>query len=567
MSWYKFIITIVLLFSFNAASSAKSSEITIAIQSFLGKDAAYQKWQSTADYLSRRIPDYSFNIVVVDAPDDALLYNMVKQKKVDYVITQPIASVELNRLYNTKIRLTKLDALGVDQLGGVIFTSVDNHAINNVEALKGNSFAASTPRRLGGWVLALDYLRTQGIDPYKDFSKISFLGSQDNIVSAVINGLADAGTVRTGVIEKMIDLGQLRKEQIKVLNSKPDFPYLLTTGTTPEWALSSLEHVDTAVSREVQAELLNYRVNGQNQWKKALDYEGVRTLIRKHRIGIYQDPGHVDFYKENYQLILIILLLIGYLLFMLKSRREAEIRDYKLKLEGLSKVSSVDQLLSEVAHELAQPITSLKIDAHMLSNMLKDQDSCQLDQIQSASDGLREKTDHCVDLILNIRQFLSKKTIIKENFNVNENVERIIRLLKNELNEHNIEVKLSLKQDLPNVNMSSVELDQVLLNLSKNAISAMGNNQKSNNTLSICTTAQYDFVEIQVSDTGSEIKDKLHLFNLFKTSKEQSEVDGLGIGLSLSRRIARSYAGELLLKSSSVEGSQFMVKIPRVTNE
>ena len=140
-------------------------------------------------------------------------------------------------------------------------------------------------------------------------------------------------------------------------------------------------------------------------------------------------------------------------------------------------------------------------------------------------------------------------------------------MLKNELDEHNIEVKLSLKQDLPNVNMSSVELDQVLLNLSKNAISAMGNNQKSNNTLSICTTAQDDFVEIQVSDTGSEIKDKLHLFNLFKTSKEQSEVDGLGIGLSLSRRIARSYAGELLLKSSSVEGSQFMVKIPRVTNE
>ncbi|MDC0920399.1 PhnD/SsuA/transferrin family substrate-binding protein [Candidatus Thioglobus sp.] len=376
MSWYKFITTIVLLFSFNATSSAKPAEITIAIQSFLGKDAVYQKWQSTADYLSRRIPNYTFNIVVVDAPDDALLYNMVEHKKVDYVITQPIASVELNRLYNTKIRLTKLDQLGIDQLGGVIFTSVDNHAINNVEALKGNSFAASTPRRLGSWVLALDYLRTQGIDPYKDFSKISFLGSQHNIVSAVINGLADAGTVRTGVIEKMIDLGQLREEQIKVLNSKPDFPYLLTTSTTPEWSLSSLEHVDAEVSREVQAELLNYRVNGQNQWKKALDYEGVRTLIRKHRIGIYKDPGYINFYKENYQLILIILLLIVYLLFMLKSRREAEIRDYKLKLEGLSKVSSVDQLLSEVAHELAQPITSLKIDAHMLSNMLKDQDSC-----------------------------------------------------------------------------------------------------------------------------------------------------------------------------------------------
>ena len=174
MSWYKFITTIVLLFSFNATSSAKPAEITIAIQSFLGKDVAYQKWQATADYLSRQIPDYSFNIIVVDAPDDALLYDMVKQKKVDYVITQPIASVELNRLYNTKINLTKVNQDDVDRLGGVIFTSSNNRSITTIEALKGNSFAASTPRRLGGWLLALDYLRDKGIEPHSDFSKVVF---------------------------------------------------------------------------------------------------------------------------------------------------------------------------------------------------------------------------------------------------------------------------------------------------------------------------------------------------------------------------------------------------------
>ena len=567
MSWYKFITTIVLLFAFNAVSSAKPTEITIAIQSFLGKDAAYQKWQATADYLSRQIPDYSFNIVVVDAPDDTLLYNMVKQKKVDYVITQPIASVELNRLYNTKINLTKVNQDNIDRLGGVIFTSINNRSITTIEALKGNSFAASTPRRLGGWLLALDYLRDKGIEPHSDFSKVVFLGSQDNIVNAVVSGLVDAGTVRTGVIEKMVDSGQLRMEQIKVLNNKQNPSYFITTKTAPEWSFSSLKHTDVAVSQKMQSALLSYHVNGQKQWKKALDYEEVRTLIRKHRIGIYQDPGHINFYKNNYQLILIILLLIAYLLFMLKSRREAEVRDYKLKLEELSKVSSVDQLLSEIAHELAQPITSLKIDAHMLDSMLKNYDSCQLDEIRSTSDGLREKTNHCVDLILNIRQFLSTKTTVKEVFNINDNVERVIRLLKNELNKHNIEVKLSLKQNLPNVNMSPVELDQVLLNLSKNAISAMADNQKSDNTLSILTTEKQGFVEITVSDTGSEIKDKLHLFDLFKTSKNQGEVEGLGIGLSLSRRIARSYAGELSLESSSIKGSQFMVKIPSVKDE
>ncbi|WPE18443.1 sensor histidine kinase [Candidatus Thioglobus autotrophicus] len=567
MSWYKFITTIVLLFSFNAAFSAKPTEITIAIQSFLGKDAAYQKWQSTADYLSRRMPDYSFNIIVVDAPDDALLYDMVRQKKVDYVITQPIASVELNRLYNTSIHLTKIDQLGVDQLGGVIFTSVDNHAINNVEALKGNSFAASTPKRLGGWVLALDYLRSQGIDPEKDFSRVMFLGSQDNIVNAVVNGLADAGTVRTGVIEKMIALGQLNRQKIKILNQQKEFPYSLTTKTVPEWSFSSLEHTDTVLRKKINQKLLSYQVDNHQQWKEALNYEGIRTLIRKHRIGIYQDPAHVVFYKNNYQIILIIILLSAYLIMFYRNQQETKIRDYKSKLEALSKVSSVDQLLSEVAHELSQPITSLKIDAHMLANMLKDKSSCELNQVQSISNDLREKTDHCVDLILNIRQFLSKKTIAKEVFNANINAEKITRLLKNELRKHDIHATLSLTEDLPNIEMSSVELDQVLLNLSKNAISAMKDNLRSSNTLSIGTKAVDNFVEIRVGDTGFEIKDKNHLFDLFKTSKEMSDSEGLGIGLSLSRRIVRSYAGELLLESSSAEGSSFIVRIPRFVDE
>ncbi len=567
MFWLKsiFLFLFATLSIFGASASSHLSEVTIGIQSYLDKGVTYSRWQKTADYLSRKNPSYIFNIVVVDTLDDSLLYQMVENRKVNYIITQPISAIELSRLYNTRIELTKNDQEDIKQLGSVIFTSSNNHAINNIESLKGNSFAASTPDRLGGWVLALDYLNEQGINPYQDFSKIDFLGTQDNIVNAVVSGLSDAGTVRTSVIETMLANNQIELTQIKVLNAKPNFPYLLSTNVVPEWAFSSLKNHDTVLTKQIKKNLLAYRHNnGVNQWKEALDYEPIRELLRKHRIGSYKDPIYIKYYRENFTSIIISILFFGYLLQLYRNRKKLEIQQYKMKLEQLSRVSSVDQLLSEVTHELAQPITSIKIDAHILSKMLEDSKHCDFDQVKETSDELRVKTDHCVDLIVNIRNFLSSKDIVKEKFSVNANIEKITKMLNKELSEHNIGTQFSLQSSLGFVEMSPIELDQVLLNLVKNSINAMAHNAKSVNTLSISSFIEKDNICISIMDTGAQIKNTNDLFVLFKSSKEKTDTEGLGIGLNLSRRIIKSYGGDLVLRSSSEAGSEFLIILPKV---
>ncbi len=567
MFWLKsiFLFLFATLSIFGASASSHLSEVTIGIQSYLDKGVTYSRWQKTADYLSRKNPSYIFNIVVVDTLDDSLLYQMVENRKVNYIITQPISAIELSRLYNTRIELTKNDQEDIKQLGSVIFTSSNNHAINNIESLKGNSFAASTPDRLGGWVLALDYLNEQGINPYQDFSKIDFLGTQDNIVNAVVSGLSDAGTVRTSVIETMLANNQIELTQIKVLNAKPNFPYLLSTNVVPEWAFSSLKNHDTVLTKQIKKNLLAYRHNnGVNQWKEALDYEPIRELLRKHRIGSYKDPIYIKYYRENFTSIIISILFFGYLLQLYRNRKKLEIQQYKMKLEQLSRVSSVDQLLSEVTHELAQPITSIKIDAHILSKMLEDSKHCDFDQVKETSDELRVKTDHCVDLIVNIRNFLSSKDIVKEKFAVNANIEKITKMLNKELSEHNIGTQFSLQSSLGFVEMSPIELDQVLLNLVKNSINAMAHNAKSVNTLSISSFIEKDNICISIMDTGAQIKNTNDLFVLFKSSKEKTDTEGLGIGLNLSRRIIKSYGGDLVLRSSSEAGSEFLIILPKV---
>jgi two-component system sensor histidine kinase TtrS len=568
---YKTIFFIALvIFGRSAYAGVPSNQdklVTIAVQSFLGQGIAHQKWQISADYLSRTIPGYDFKIVIVEASNNELLYQMVGQKKVDYVIAQPVSSVVIQKLHQTKLELTKNDFKGVSRFGSVIFTSVLNRSIHNTKSLNGKSFSAANPQGLGGWIVGLDYLTVNHINPTVDFSDIQFLGNQDNIIFAVINRLVDAGIVRTGVIETMIERGQLERSSIKILDQKIGFPYLLSTKLVPEWAFSSLQHTDPELTQQIKAALLDFRyLNGVSRWVEVHDYEPIRILLKKYRIAIYKDPVYIAFYRKNYQYILFGLFILFYSLMHWHKRREGQIQTYKSQLEKLSKISSVDQLLSEVAHELAQPITSLKIDTHILSSILKDEKNCEFKQLKNISNDINEKTQHCVDMIHNIRQFLSKKIIKIEVFNANENIQKILRLVKNELSEFNINTKLSLSDNLPDIKMSSIELDQVMLNLAKNAISAMKDNHHQTNILSIESVYEYGFVHILMTDSGSEIADKDNLFSLFKTTKHESSTEGLGIGLSLSRRIIKTYHGELSLVSSTNEGTCFLIKLPVVKN-
>jgi signal transduction histidine kinase len=68
-----------------------------------------------------------------------------------------------------------------------------------------------------------------------------------------------------------------------------------------------------------------------------------------------------------------------------------------------------------------------------------------------------------------------------------------------------------------------------------------------------------------VKDTGPGVSNQDELFALFKSTKQNSDTEGLGLGLSLSRKIIRAYEGDLALHSTSVNGAEFIIKIPRVS--
>ena len=119
-----------------AAISENNKQIIIAVQSFLGPDIATKKWQPMIDSLSHQFNYYDFKLTIIEATNTSLLRELVSENKLDYVITQPVATAELEKLNGIVPLMTKVDKLGVSQFGSVIFTLASNTNTNSLLLLR-----------------------------------------------------------------------------------------------------------------------------------------------------------------------------------------------------------------------------------------------------------------------------------------------------------------------------------------------------------------------------------------------------------------------------------------------
>ena len=334
-------ITRLLLFAllFNYAPLAFAKEIQIGVLAFSGKDYALNSWQPTVDYLNEQIAEHEFSLVAVEPNNIEQLDQLVQQQQLDFVITQPVTFIELQVKYSASSVLTLVDESQADKFGSVIFVRSDS-SIEQLSHLKGRSIAGANPKGLGGWLIGYNEIINQGVDAF-DESMVSFLGVQENIVNAVLAGDVDVGIVRTGVLERLANSRAINLSDLKVLNAKQvaDFPYLLSTDLYPEWALVKSSHTPKAIAKKVASALLSMAPNshaakarGYWEWVTPVDYQPIRELMQKLRIGVYQDYGKVSllqYVKDNLVLssllltVLLILMVTGLLVLKLNKRLKA----------------------------------------------------------------------------------------------------------------------------------------------------------------------------------------------------------------------------------------------------
>lgn len=303
------IIRIFLILSLVTSSLLALQRVKIGILAKRSADITLKKYSATADYLTREVEGYRFEIVPLGFEE---LGQSVAKGKIDFLLTNTAYYVDLEHLYGVSRIVTlenkSYDGTRVSSFGGVILSRADAD-IQTPEDLKGKKFAAVNLNSFGGWIMAQKELLDHGIKR-DDFAQLEFLCSHDSVVLAVINGEVDAGTVRTGILEQMIDEKVIKPNTFKILAKKQyrSFPFRVSTALYPEWPFAKLSHTSHELADAVAIALLKMPSSSKAAkdshiygWTIPLDYSKVNRLLEELNLSFYANLKEVtveEFYEK-----------------------------------------------------------------------------------------------------------------------------------------------------------------------------------------------------------------------------------------------------------------------------
>jgi two-component system, sensor histidine kinase and response regulator len=323
-----FLVLIVLLggdplSTLNAGSRAP---VKIGVLANEGEAECRKMWQPTIDYLAVKLPEYRFTLVPLGYDK---IEKQVEKNRVDFVICNPAIYVNYEVKYGTTRLLTlmeKIDGKIVTRYGGVIFSRKERTDIRKFSDLKGMKFAAVDKDSFGGWLAALYELKKQGIDPQKEFTLLYFTGSQPKVVYDVRDGKADAGTVRTGMLEKLSGEGRINLKDFYIFPHGPgtdllSYPFLISTGLFPDWTYAKLKDTPEELAKKVSDVLLDMsedsmaaKAANSAGWTICLNYQPVHECLKAIKAPPYENYGHVSYERALKKLSMpLIAITVGFL--------------------------------------------------------------------------------------------------------------------------------------------------------------------------------------------------------------------------------------------------------------
>lgn len=240
--------------------------------------------------------------------------------------------------------------------------------------------------------------------------------------------------------------------------------------------------------------------------------------------------------------------------------REA-LAEQREKLAHVGRLSTMGEMTASIAHEINQPLTAIAMYAQSSLKLLQRPEP-DLGRLAAALDKLNTQALRAGAIIERIQRFTRAQDVRREPVVINELLQDLLKLADGDARIHDVSVTLDLEQDLPRVEVDPVQIQQVALNLIRNAIDAMKDvGCRYGNALRISSRRRGDeLLEVAVSDQGPGVPDDQVglLFRPFHTTKE----DGMGMGLSICRTIITEHGGELGFRNDPTGGATFFFTLP-----
>jgi signal transduction histidine kinase len=241
---------------------------------------------------------------------------------------------------------------------------------------------------------------------------------------------------------------------------------------------------------------------------------------------------------------------------------EQEIRKHQAELAHLLRVSTVSEMAAGLAHELNQPLASI---ANFASGCRRRLETGALDAkvMTQALDEIAEQAHRAGEIIRRVRHFLRKGEVLKESIDVAQLVDDAVALMAAELREHDITLTSSVSDDVPIVLADGIQIQQVVMNLVRNAVEAIRDHNPPGDPRRVelrVRPTDPGMVRVDVVDSGPGASGDaaVKLFDPFFTTKDA----GMGIGLSLCRSIIDAHGGEIWARPNRDRGMNFTFTLP-----
>ena len=274
------------------------------------------------------------------------------------------------------------------------------------------------------------------------------------------------------------------------------------------------------------------------------------------------------------QIISVVIFIVGgvsiiMMAFMLSLRQVDRIKEADRAKELMNqqvietgKLASIGELAAGIAHEINNPVAIMVEEAGWIQDLLEEEDfahSANLEEFERALKQINTQGKRCKEITHKLLSFARKTDARLQYFSINGLIEEVIGLSEQRAKYAKVTITPQLAKDLPAIQASPSEMQQVFLNLINNAVDAM---EKEGGLITVTTERKDDHLAVEVADTGPGIPPANldRIFDPFYTTKPVGK--GTGLGLSICYGIIKKMGGEISVHSVMDEGTTFTIEIP-----
>ena len=226
----------------------------------------------------------------------------------------------------------------------------------------------------------------------------------------------------------------------------------------------------------------------------------------------------------------------------------------------ITRLIALGEVASSIAHEINQPLAAITALAQACENLLRNGKTCDVDYFGILARDIAEQALRAAQVVKRIRGFVTHGNLRREAMAIGDILNAVLGIVMPEARAKGTRINILLSSDSPMVEVDVIHLEQVCLNLIRNAIEAMSSLPEAQRAISIYSHQIGNLVVVTFDDAGPGVRvdDREQIFEPFFTTKP----DGMGLGLSTSQKIVQAHGGTLSVESNALGGARLVMTLP-----